>query len=108
VKNFTPHLKKYLTIIKKNDIIILSNEREVSTMTFMSFVCDYAKVSPLVLMYRVDKALRDVGFSTYTDVDEDRFVLSVMPYSKAFDAQACGIIANLVDPYLFDSKWLEG
>jgi hypothetical protein len=77
-------------------------------MTFMSFVCDYAKTSPLVLMYRVDKALRDVGFSTYTDVDEDRFVLSVMPYGKAFDAQACGIIANLVDPYLFDSKWLEG
>ena len=76
-------------------------------MTFMSFVCDYAKVSPIILMYRVDKALRDVGFSTYTDVDEDRFVLSVMPYGKAFDVQACGIIANLVNPYIFDSEWLD-
>lgn len=73
-------------------------------MNFMSFVCDYAKVSPLVLMYRVDKALRDVGFSTYTDIDEDRFVLSVMPYGTPFDAQACGIIANLVNPYIFDPE----
>ena len=71
-------------------------------MNFMSFICDYAKVSPAVLMYIVDSTLRDVGFSTYTDIDEDRFVLSVMPYGAPFDAQACGIIANLVNPYIFD------
>ena len=71
-------------------------------MTVMSFVCDYAKISPVILAYKVDGALCDIGFATYTDVDEDKFVLSVMPWGKAFNAQTCGIIANLVDPYLFE------
>lgn len=71
-------------------------------MTVMSFVCSYAKVSPIILMYRVDSALREVGFSTFTDIDEERFVLSVMPWGNSLSPQACDIIANLVDPYLFE------
>jgi len=71
-------------------------------MDMMTFVCDYAKISPIILMYRVDGALRGVGFSTYLDIDEDRFVLSVFPYGQRFGAQACNIVANLVKPYLFE------
>ena len=73
-------------------------------MISMSFVCDYAKVSPTVLMYTVDHKLKNRAFSTYEDMDEDIFVLHVLPYEKGviLSPAECATLAETVNPYLFE------
>ena len=70
-------------------------------MTVMSFVCDYAIVSPIVAMYKVDSTICDT-FSTYEDIDEDKFVLHVFPIDgDALSPADSAKVAEIVNPYIF-------
>lgn len=73
-------------------------------MESMSFVCDYAKISALVLMYKIEHEAN--GFCTFKDVDEDSFVLYVYPWSELepFTAEEVKTITDLVNPYIFDPE----
>ena len=70
-------------------------------MTMLSYICDYATVSPIILMYKVDSAIR-ATFSTYEDLDEDRFVLHVFPMDGDILSPADSAkVAEIVNPYIF-------
>ena len=73
-------------------------------MVSMSFVCDYAKISPALLMYKIDHS--DCCFSTYKDVDEDKFILYVFPWDKndVFSADDINVITGIINPYIFDPE----
>ena len=70
-------------------------------MMFIEFSCDYTIVSPTILAYKIDSALRGVGYTAYTIIDKDCFLLTVKPYGKVFDTVDYEKIVNLVNPYLF-------
>lgn len=76
-------------------------------MKEMSFVCDYAKISPLVLMYKIDSLKR--GFATFKDVDEDRFVLYIFPWNEleVLSADDIKVITSEVSFYLYDPEDYE-
>lgn len=73
-------------------------------MIEMSFICNYAKISPLVLMYKIDSLKR--GFTTFKDVDEDRFILYVFPWYelRTLSADDIKVITEAVNPYIFDPE----
>lgn len=73
-------------------------------MTMMSFICDYATISPLILMYKVDSSIR-ASFSTYEDIDEDRFRLNVFPMDgNCLSPADSAKVAEIVNPYIFNSE----
>lgn len=73
-------------------------------MTTVKFLLDYAKVSPSIVLHKIDIALAEKGFSTFNDWDSDKFEIIIMPYgSQTFDIQTCQEILNLVSPYLFEN-----
>ena len=76
-------------------------------MKEMSFVCDYAKISPLVLMYKIDSLRR--GFTTFKDVDEDRFILYIFPWNEleVLSADDIKVITSEVNLYLYDPEDYE-
>ena len=70
-------------------------------MTVMSFICDYAIVSPIVAIYKVDGTI-DSTFSTYEDIDEDKFVLHVFPIDgNTLSPADSAKVAELINPYIF-------
>ena len=70
-------------------------------MTILSYICDYATISPILLMYKVDSKIR-ATFSTYKDLDEDRFVLHVFPMDgEGLSPADSAKVAEIVNPYIF-------
>ena len=70
-------------------------------MTVMSFICDYALVSPIVAMYKVDSTI-DSTFSTCEDIDENRFVLHVFPIGgDTLSPADSAKVVELINPYIF-------
>lgn len=76
-------------------------KEEVFIMTMLSCICDYATISPILLMYKVDSAIR-ATFSTCEDIDEDRFVLHVFPIDGDILSPADSAkVMEIVNPYIF-------
>lgn len=74
--------------------------RGKNIMTMLSYICDYAIVSPILLMYKVDSAIR-ATFSTYEDLDEDRFILHVFPMDgKVLSPADSAKVAEIVNSYI--------
>lgn len=66
----------------------------------MTFICDYAFISPVVLATRVEcEALMAV--TDWRDIDEDRFVFRVFSDGEDFAPFEVELINSLVAPYLY-------
>lgn len=72
-------------------------------MTFMSFICDYALIDPIILAYKVDCATRNCAFTTYEDIDEDCFKINVFPQNGVISNKAVLKIAEVINPYIFEN-----
>jgi hypothetical protein len=69
-------------------------------MAPISFICDYALIDPMTLIYRVDNVGAEV-FATCEDIDEDCFRLDVFPLGEVFGDEDFLKVANAVGDYLF-------
>lgn len=62
----------------------------------MSFVCDYATISPVILEFRIIDVF---GLPAYIeDIDEDRFAINIYGNSDPEKREA---IAEFLNPYLY-------
>jgi hypothetical protein len=68
----------------------------------LTFVCDYALISPAVLATRIECEVL-VAVADWQDVDEDRFVFRVMVLfdGEDFTPSEVELINSLVAPYLY-------
>ena len=52
----------------------------------MTFICDYATISPIILCNKIIAGTTAMMWATYNDIDEDRFSLTVFnPLNEAED-----------------------
>jgi hypothetical protein len=66
----------------------------------MIFICDYALIDPMTLIYRVDNVGAEV-FATYEDIDEDCFRLDVFPLGEDVSNEDILKVTDTVRDYLF-------
>ena len=66
------------------------------------FICDYALISPAILVDRVCEAML-TAFAYFADLDEDRFIICVdSPFvNESASAEDLAIAEELITPYLW-------
>lgn len=67
----------------------------------MAFICDYALIDPMTLIYRVDNVGAKV-FATYEDIDENCFCLDVFFLGEDVSDEDILKVTDTVRDYLFN------
>lgn len=70
-------------------------------MRNVSFICDYALVDALTLMYKADHFFHNIIFTTFEDVNEDTFKITFFPFEREISNGTIEKICDFIEPYLY-------
>lgn len=69
----------------------------------MTFICDYATISPYILCNKIIATTNAMMWATYNDIDEERFNLTVFNPLKGeeLSEEDKAWLETVINPYLY-------